>query len=305
MVSAENERRYAHLIQTIENMKSERNRVVGLLESLKKETRKDVRMVRYNKPKELQLIKDAEVLDYAIKGYGMQKQKAKEIIGELSAEYNRDHHKEKKALRKIEKMLNMLEISDKVVYERLPLSFRNEKQAFIYEDGWDDVNNKDVTNHISVSPKGYSSLRKVINGIGYLFDDSDKVTIGGSGKDKEKMGGLDNFEKVHRHNRLQYLHDVSERMLGQYERLGKTELNIEKKITELMGNTENKHKAYLEKMFITMMMVGFLGSVFFLKPGITGNVVGNGSSSGSLGLFGIILFAVGIAGVFLYFYKND
>jgi hypothetical protein len=301
MPSTENDGRYRQLIETVENMKYERSKVAGVLEILKKATRDEIRMVRYNKSKELQLIKDAEALNEAIKGYDRQKQKAKKIIEELGAEYSKDHHKENKALRKLEKQVDALVISDKVVYERLPLSFYNKNKALIYQEGWDDVNNKDARIHISMSPK-YSGLRKAINGLGYLFKGSDKITIGGSAEDKEKMGSLDNFEKVHRHNRLQYLHDVSESMLEQYKRLGRAEDNIEKKIDGLADNTD-RHKTHLERAVLAMMAAGFVGGIIFQKPGITGNVVG-GTSSGSLSLISIAFFAIGIAGMFLYFYRN-
>ena len=60
-------------------------------------------------------------------------------------------------------------------------------------------------------------------------------------------------------------------------------------------------KQVLEQRLSAIIGIGgFLGSIFFLGSSVTGNAIGNlGKSSGSW--LGMVLFLVGIAGVFWYF----
>jgi len=61
------------------------------------------------------------------------------------------------------------------------------------------------------------------------------------------------------------------------------------------GGLENK----------TMLVVSLLGvvvSIFFLSPNLTGNVVGSLSKSGS-NVFGIIMFVLGLLGIYVSFKK--
>lgn len=52
------------------------------------------------------------------------------------------------------------------------------------------------------------------------------------------------------------------------------------------------------KTAVTTAIIGFLGSIFFFSNNITGNVIGNSTSSNWIGG---ILFAVGLMGAFFYF----
>jgi hypothetical protein len=71
------------------------------------------------------------------------------------------------------------------------------------------------------------------------------------------------------------------------------------KIDKYLGRKGIKDGKNLEGVAATTSIIGFLGSLFFLSPNLTGNIVGLNQTTSNF--TGSILFIVGLIGVFAYF----
>jgi len=76
---------------------------------------------------------------------------------------------------------------------------------------------------------------------------------------------------------------------------------IESDLKKLKG-VRTKKAGTLEKTAATVAVIGILGGIFFLSPNITGNVIGNSSSTGNMA--GIVLFVLGLVGALFYFKRK-
>jgi len=65
-----------------------------------------------------------------------------------------------------------------------------------------------------------------------------------------------------------------------------------------MAEIRESSKNLERKIFLTMGVLGFIGTLLCFSPNLTGNVIGN-LSNNSLNLLGFIFLAIGIASVWI------
>jgi len=193
--------------------------------------------------------------------------------------------------------LKMLEEKDKKAYEKLKA---------LYEKGWKDY-------ELKAQKRNHSWITKAWGKLG--IDISLKPI-----SDKHKEDSL-NCRYLFGHlpdkdPNIQIERDIewyARNMMANRMCIGMEDLaakyNLQYKFVPEKGYFFNQgslrfEKKKLEQIVSTVVAVGgFLGSLFFLGSNVTGNAIGNLSKNSGSGI-GIILFLIGLAGVFFYFRKK-
>ncbi|MBS3083634.1 DUF308 domain-containing protein [Candidatus Pacearchaeota archaeon] len=76
------------------------------------------------------------------------------------------------------------------------------------------------------------------------------------------------------------------------------------KVRQMKTERKKKHASILEgKLSGAIAIIGLIGGLFFMSPKITGNVIGLSKTSSNL--TGILLFILGLAGLFIYIKRRN